>query len=418
MNLFVARQPIFDAENVIYGYELLYRGTAHAEHAPPGDPDRMSSDVIIQSFLEIGMKALTGGKPGFVNFGREMLLARTYEALDPGTVVVELVEDVRCDAEVVQVCEQLVASGYTLALDDYAPGGSQDGLLPLAAIVKVDVMAWNEEELAALARELRGRDVRLLAERVETADARKALRGLGFTLFQGYYFSPPETVTNEGNSIDTLRILPLLDAVQDPDVTNVDVEGRIRRDPSLSYKLLRVVNSAALGGRGVESIMHAINLVGRQALFRWLSLLLTSSLASGGGTSREMVAATLLRARLLELIGKDGGANGAALFLTGMFSTMDSLLRISISDLVERVRFAPEVRSTLLREEDAPYLGWLRLAEAYEQGRWQEVARLAGDLGLDPASIPGRYLEALHWTDDALADMDGAGAKPAGARAS
>ena len=418
MSLFVARQPIFDAENVIYGYELLYRRTAHAEEAEPGDPEQMSSDVIIRGFLEIGMKALTGGKPAFVNFGREMLVARAYEALEPGTVVVELLEDVRCDAEVMRACEQLVESGYTLALDDYVPGASQDALLPLADIVKVDVLARSEEELAALAKTLGDHEVRLLAERVETGAARKALVGLGFTLFQGYYFSRPETVTNEGSSIDTLKLLPLLDAVQDPEVTNADVESRIRRDPSLSYKLLRIVNSAALGGRGVESIMHAINLVGRQALFRWLSLLLTSSLASGGGTSREMVSLTLLRARLLELMGRDAGANAAALFLTGMFSNMDSLLRISIADLVERVRFAPEVRSTLLREEGAPYLRWLELAEAYEEARWDEVARLAGEIGLDPGAVAARYLEALQWTDDALADMDGAGAKPAAARPS
>ena len=418
MSLFVARQPIFDAENVIHGYELLYRRTAQAEQAEPGDPEQMSSDVIIRGFLEIGMKALTGGKPAFVNFGREMLLARAYEALEPGSVVVELLEDVQCDAEVMLACEQLVASGYTLALDDYVPGASQDALLRLADIVKVDVLAWSEEELAALAKGLGDHDVRLLAERVETGAARKALGGLGFTLFQGYYFSRPETVTSDGGGIDTLKLLPLLDAVQDPEVTNADVESRIRRDPALSYKLLRIVNSAALGGRGVESIMHAINLVGRQALFRWLSLLLTSSLASGGGTSREMVSLTLLRARLLELMGRDAGANAAALFLTGMFSNVDSLLRISIADLVERVRFAPEVRSTLLREEGAPYLRWLELAEAYEEARWEEVARLAREIGLDPGAVAARYLEALQWTDDALADMDGAEAKPAAARPS
>ena len=415
MNLFVARQPIFDAENVVYGYELLYRRTAEADGAHPGDAEQMSSDVIIQSFLEIGMESLTGGKPGFVNFGREMLLARTYEALAPSAVVVELLEDVQCDAEVMQACERLVAAGYTLALDDFVAGGSQEALLPLAAIVKVDVLAYDRERLAELAKELSAKGVRLLAERVETADTRMALRGLGFTLFQGYHVSRPQTVSHEGSAIDTVKLLPLLEAVQDPELTNADVESRIRRDPSLSYKLLRIVNSAALGGRGVESIMHAINLVGRQGLFRWLSLLLTSSLASGGASSRELVSATLLRARLLELMGKGAGANAAALFLTGMFSNMDALLQISVADLVDRVHFAPPVRGTLLREEGAEYLPWLRLAEAYEEGRWQEVAALSDQIGVEPTSIPDHYLEALRWTNDALADMEGDRAKPAGA---
>ena len=125
MNLFVARQPIYDADHAIFGYELLYRRTATAKGADAGDPDQMSSDVIIQSFLEIGLERLTGGMPGFVNFGREMLLARMYEALDPKSVVVELLEDVEADAPVAAVCAELVAAGYRLALDDYLPGKSR-----------------------------------------------------------------------------------------------------------------------------------------------------------------------------------------------------------------------------------------------------------------------------------------------------
>lgn len=411
MNLFVARQPIFDAGNTIYGYELLYRRTGEEEHAAPGDSERMSSDVIIQSFLEIGLDRLTGGRPGFVNFGREMLLARLYEALDPASVVIELLEDVETDAEIASACAQLVESGYTLALDDYVPGGSQDALLGLASIVKVDVLAHSLDELPALAARLKASGAIPLAERVETEQMLQTVRAAGYELVQGYYFSRPEMVSHSGSSIDTLSLLPLLNVVQDDRVPGSEVEARIRRDPSLAYKLLRIVNSAATGGRGIDSILHAINLIGRQSLFRWLSLLLTSSLASSGGTSQELVAGTLVRARLLELLAADVKVNAGALFLTGMFSNMHTLLQISVADLVDRVHFAPEVRSTLLRESGGTYLPWLELAEAYEAGSWKEVVSIAEVIGVTPGSIPGCYFQAVQWTSESLAEMQG---EPAG----
>ena len=415
MNLFVARQPIFDADHAIHGYELLYRRTAHARGAGAGDPDRMSSDVIIQGFLEIGLERLTGGRPGFVNFGREMLLARMYEALDPKSVVIELLEDVESDAAVVQVCAELTAAGYRLALDDYEPGGSQDALLPLASIVKVDVLAWTAEELRTLAAPLRARGVALLAERVETEQALRLAAELGFSLYQGYYFSRPEMIAHAGTAIETLRLLPLLNVVQDESVPNCEVEERIRRDPVLSYKLLRIVNSAAHGGRGVDSILHAINLVGRHSLFRWLGLLLTSSLAASGETSRELVGATLVRARLLELLAPDADANAGALFLTGMFSNMHTLLQLPMEELVDRVHFAPEVRATLLREPGSAYLRWLHLCEAYESGLWPEVVALSEEIGVDAGLIPDHYLDALQWTSRALGELEADGEPAASA---
>ena len=272
--------------------------------------------------------------------------------------------------------------------------------------MKVDLLAWNPDELRAIAERLRGRGVSLLAERVETEQALALATGLGFSLFQGYYFSRPEMIAHAGTAIETLRLLPLLNVVQDESIANAEVEERIRRDPVLSYKLLRIVNSAAHGGRGIESILHAINLIGRQSLFRWLGLLLTSSLAASGGTSREIVGATLVRARLLELLAPGARANAGALFLTGMFSNMATLLQIPMAELVDRVHFAPEVRSALLRDPSSPYLPWLLLAEAYESGRWQEVAALAERVGVAAGGIADRYLEALQWTSLALGEIE------------
>ena len=403
MDLFVARQPIFDARRELAGYELLWRHSEDAGGAQQGDPNRMSSDVIVQNFLEAGVQRLTGGLRGYINFTREMLLTRTYELFDPKAVVIELVEDIPGDAEIVAACRKLTASGYTLALDDFVVGGIQEPLLNDAHIVKVDLLGRSSWEISRIAAHLRPFLVTMLAERVETAEVAWAAGKEGFSLFQGYFFSRPETIAHKATAIEALRILPLLNLVQNEDTSQREIERIFRGDPNLSYKLLQIAQSATNGEKGIESIRHAIQLVGRDTLYRWLSLLLASSLASSAAQSPELLESTLLRARFLEFMSAKSRADSGSLFLVGLFSNMDVLLQIPLRDLVKRVKFSADVEDSLLREADAPYLPWLELAEAYEEGEWEKVAKLAEQLGVPPKKIPDFYMRALQWAEDTLA---------------
>jgi EAL and modified HD-GYP domain-containing signal transduction protein len=398
LELFVARQPIFDSAGELDGYELLYRGGAQSVRADGTSTEQMSLDVIIQSFLEIGLDRITRGRTAYLNFSRQMLLGGSFELLDPDNVIVELLEDVQGDAPVVAACARLREKGYRLALDDFEPGGPHDSLLPYADILKVDVLNRPMEELQAVAESLKGQKARLLAERVETAEVRDACRSLGFELFQGYFFSRPEVISEKGMSADQIAILQLMNLLRDDDAPDGEIEEAFRRDPSLSYKLLRMVNAAAGGGRGVESIMHAIRMLGRAQLHRWLALLLASSLSSGGGTDVELVHAAVLRGRLLELLGESAGRDVAAgpLFMVGLFSLMDALLRMPMEQLLERVNLAEEVKTALLRRE-GPYAVWLQMAEAYEAGRWEEMSTLAASVAISPFDLPDIYLESLNW---------------------
>ena len=169
----------------------MYRGSAGAAGADPADPNRMSSDVIVQNFLEAGLERLTGGVRGWVNFTREMLLTETYRLFDPETIVVELVEYIVADEPVRAACRKLTAAGYTLALDDFVIGGVQEVLLEHAQIVKVDLLNRARYDIARIAKHLRPFFVTLLAERVETAEVAWAAEQAGYTLFQGYHFSRP-----------------------------------------------------------------------------------------------------------------------------------------------------------------------------------------------------------------------------------
>jgi c-di-GMP phosphodiesterase len=426
VDLFVARQPIFDASRNLAGYELLYRGSAGAAGAIPTDPNRMSSDVIVQNFLEAGLERLTGGVRGFVNFTREMLLTETYRLFAPETVVVELVEDIVADDEVRAACQKLTASGYTLALDDFVVGGVQESLLEHAKIVKVDLLGRARFDIARIAAHLRPYFVTLLAERVETAEVAYAAEQEGYTLFQGYYFSRPETVAHKSSAIEALSLLPLLNLVSAEETPSREIEAAFRGDPALSYKLLQIANSTTNGTQQVESIRHAIQLVGRDILHRWLALLLTSSLASSDVHSPELLKATLVRARFLELMGGRSRADSGSLFLVGLFSNMDALLQLPIRELLTRVNFTAEVEGALLREEGSPNLAWLTLAEAYEEGQWDTVADLAEETGAAAGKIPDLYMRALQWAGQTLEmlsekvpdDLEAAAAPPRRAKAS
>jgi c-di-GMP phosphodiesterase len=403
VDLFVARQPIFDASRKLAGYELLYRGGAGARGADPTDPNRMSSDVIVQNFLEAGLDRLTGGVRGFVNFTREMLLTETYRLFDPESVVVELVEDIVADEPVKAACRKLTGAGYTLALDDFVIGGVQEVLLEQANIVKVDLLGRSQYDIGRIAAHLRPFFVTLLAERVETAEVAWAAEQAGYTLFQGYYFSRPETVAHRSSAVEALSLLPLLNMVRSDDTSSREIERAFRADPGLSYKLLQIANSTTNGTQEVQSIRHAIQLVGRDILHRWLALLLTSSLASSGVHSPELLKATLVRARFLESMGGGARADSGSLFLVGLFSNMDVLLQLPIRELVTRVKFTAEVEGALLRQRGSSYLPWLSLAEAYEEGQWDTVAALAQEIGVAPGKIADVYMRALQWASQTLA---------------
>lgn len=399
MDVFVARQPIFNVKGELDAYELLYRRTAASRFADGDSTGQMSADVVVQTFLEVGLDQITRGKTGFINFSEGMLLGSYYDLLDPGSIVVELLEDVEATPEVEVACARLVKRGYRLALDDFVVGGSQESLIPLADIVKVDVLNRTPEEVGAYVQPLLGRNVRLLAERVETVEIHDECKRIGFELFQGYFYSRPEVVANQGVSVAQTSMIKLMSLLGSEDASDLDIENGFRHDAALSYKLLRMLSTAAQEGKGVDSIRYALRLVGRGTLQRWLSLLLASSLGKGGGTDMEIVHTAVLRARFCELLGVRAGktASADALFLVGLFSMMDSLLRMTMEDLLSRIDLKDTVRKALLHRS-GPLAEFLLLAEAYEAGEWESVTTAAPAIGLPTLDVPAIYLDAATWS--------------------
>lgn len=401
-SIYVARQPIFELGRGLVGYELLYRRDAGSDRAD-GESGFMSAEVIAHSLLGIGLRPLAGGAVVFVNFSDEQLRNRSWELFDRNTVVIEVLETVPCDDETLAACRALVDAGYTLALDDYVYSERTLPLLDLASIVKVDVLGKTVEELETTARIVKQHGARLLAERVETATMRDICATLGYELFQGYLFSRPETFKRTDVSPGQLAILRLLNLLQDPHTTDSALDAAFRTDLALAYKLLRIVNAAAIGGRGVTSIPHAIHLVGRETLFKWLSVLLVASLGQKGNVSHEIALTSITRARMCELVvtNAPGLALPGSAFIVGLLSLLDVLLEMPMEFILARLELADEVRDALLRD-GGPLTPPLQLVEAYEHADWGIAEKMAAENRLAPETLPSLYFDALKWANERI----------------
>ena len=402
-SIYVARQPIFELGRGLFGYELLYRRDSSVDLAD-GESGHMSAAVIVSAMLGIGLRAVAGGGVAFVNFSRSQLLGHTWELFDPTSVVIELLESVQCDAEIVAACQRLVKAGYRLALDDYTYTDDSRPLLDLASIVKLDILGREADELEGTTQQLKQMGVRLLAERVETTAVRDVCVDLGFELFQGYLFSRPETLSKTDVSPGQLAIMRLLNLLQDPGTSDTELDAAFQSDLALCYKLLRIVNAASIGGRGVTSIPHAIRLVGRETLHRWLAIVLVASLGEAGDVSQEVALIAMTRARMCELLvsGSGGRGQGASAFIVGLLSLLDVLLEVPMEKILLRLELSDDVRGALLRR-GGPLAPSLQLVEAYEGANWETAVGLATQASVPEAILPDLYSDALNWATERVA---------------
>ncbi len=390
---FIARQPIFDSREKVYGYELLFRSGIE-NYFDGSDPNRATYSVIVDSLLLHGLERLTGRRKAFINYPREALLNGYAEVIPKHLAAVEILETVEPDAEVLAACRRLKAMGYCLVLDDVFSSERPEAFLGLVDIIKVDLLLSTPEQIV---RRVGSRGIALLGEKVETHEEFQQLKTLGFQYFQGYFFSKPQIISSRDIPAFKLNYLRILQAINHPEINLEEIERIIKGEPSLCFKLLRYLNSAFFGLRSdIHSIRHAIFLLGEREIRLWASLVALTSM--GEDKPQELVVTSLVRASWCEsLAGKIGmqGREGD-LFLLGLFSMMDAILDRPLPEILAQLPVPEEIRTALLHRNNR-LAHVLALVEAYEQGDWEKLTGLAASLGIDEASIPGTYLAAVEW---------------------
>jgi EAL and modified HD-GYP domain-containing signal transduction protein len=401
VEVFVARQPIFDRNRKVWGYELLFRSAASQTRYDGTEATSATRQVISNGMLSIGFDKLLRGKHACINFGREMLLQDLYTSLPHQTTVIELTEDIEPDEEVVQAVKRMRAQGYRIALDDFRACPQMEPLVALANMIKVE-MATPKPQQEAMVREFHDRGIRMLSEKVETdVDFRWGLRA-GYDYFQGNFFSCPVVMRGQQIPAIKLHCLKLIQEVHRPELDFGRLTTMISEDVSFSYKLLRYANSARFGRETkIHSIRRALVVLGEYGIRKWVSIAALPTIAAD--KPGELMRKSLVRARFCELLAQ---ASGQGLedqaFLMGLFSLLDALLDRPLDEVLKEVGLAPELDSVLRGQaaEDDILNTIYRLVRAYESADWDEVERLAGCMGAPPDLIGAAYCEALPWADE------------------
>ncbi|BEP14271.1 EAL domain-containing protein [Acidothermaceae bacterium B102] len=388
-NLYLARQPIFDADLTVRGYELLYRNAPGQERP---DADQMTSTVLVNALLEIGLDNVVGERTAFINVTRNFLVNDSEVPLNPGRTVLEVLEHVAPDDDVLAGCQRLRDEGFRIALDDFEYTEASARLLPIADIVKIDLLAMGEEAVGTLVAKCREWPVQLVAEKVETLSQLKLCRELGFDLFQGYLLSRPLTLQQRSVDPARLSILKLLGLLIDPDVDLQAIERIVRMDVGLSYRVLRVAGNGAAHGmfRQVRTVREAVVMLGQRQLRRWVMLMLV---ADADDTPAEQLALAMSRARMGELIaGMVPGLGPDVGFTVGLLSALDLLLDAPMADAIASLPLDDETREGLVH-------GTGRLGEV--------IACIIGfETGTPPESLLGishdrlvkAYVDAVSWS--------------------
>jgi EAL and modified HD-GYP domain-containing signal transduction protein len=393
MDILLARQPIFDARDQVAAYELFFRASARASAASsPPSPDRILADAL----LGVGLDRVAEHERIYMSVTPELVAQEMVRVLPASRVMLQLDASTAPTSELLEAVGRLNWDGYTFAISNIR-GPVAEPLARLAEVAKIDVRAFPGDALGEITASLRGMQVRLLAEHVEHRAAQQQCVELGVELFQGYRFSRPQTLVRRDVPVSHVHTYRLLKMLRTPTSSDSEIEEMVGRDVTLTYKLLRIVNSAAMGGREIWSIGHAIRLLGREPLARWVTLLLLSDIGDSG-VQNELTRMAMARARLCELLAKEAGVPraGQSLFLVGLLSLLDQLLEMPMEELVREMELAPDVRDALLYRTD--FFGEiLSLAEAYEDGAWDAATALGASLGVDDDVVSARYVEALTW---------------------
>ncbi|MBL4937475.1 EAL domain-containing protein [Clostridium sp. YIM B02515] len=401
MEVFVARQPILNTNKSVAYYELLFRENKE-NYYNEVDGDKATLDVITNSFTLIGMKNMTNGKRAFINFTEGLLLNETALLLPKDKVVIEILETVTPTARLVECCKKLKARGYQLALDDFVFKSDYEELIQLADYIKVDFLITKGEERKNIIKKVNNSNIKFLAEKVETIEDFNEAVNLGYTYFQGYFFSKPTILSAKEMPTNNLCSFELLKFLKEDTFRVDDIENVIKKNVALSYKLLKYINSATLGLMAeVKSIKQALVLMGKKELMKWIALVTIRDFSDTN--SEAVMDISIVRAKFGESIAEkiNFKSRASEIFIMEMFSNIDVLLNQPMEQALVDLPLADDIKAALLGEENI-FKFINDLIFYYENGDFRMLSECSRRLNISEKDISELYTQALEWATNIM----------------
>ena len=404
MEVFVARQAIFDCSHQVYGYELLYRSDEVNNQFDGTEAASATAQVVANSLLSVGVENMLCGKKAFLNFDRTLLIGGFQAILPPESLVVEILEWVEPDTDVLDACAKLSQQGYSIALDDFVANARGEAFTRFAKMIKVDMRSTPREEQERLIHTYGPRGIAMVAEKVETREEFEWAHNAGYQFFQGFFFAQPVVVRGRHIPASKLACLKLLSEMQSSDIDFERVQKVISEDVALSFKLLRHANSALFAREGeIHTIHHGLVMLGEAGIRHWAALAALPVLAKD--KPGELIIHSLMRARFCERVSQVAGAPGGQLgFLMGLFSLLDALLDLPLAEALTQVNLAPELQGALLGTacKDDLFRNVFELICRYEAGDWNTVVELAAQLNVKGSAVAEAYAASALWVQQSL----------------
>jgi EAL and modified HD-GYP domain-containing signal transduction protein len=400
MDIYIARQPIFNRHKRLFAYEVLYRSGMDNAFPAEVDSDEATHTVLAHVLFNIGLETITGGRRALINFTENHLLQRTPTQLPQSHCIIEILESILPTPEILEVCQELKQQGYVLALDDFDFNPLAEQLIPYVDIVKVDIQAVEREQLVAhMARMRQYPAIEWLAEKIENYEEFNLALSLGFSYFQGYFFNRPEVLKNRKIDTSKIVLLNLLAEVCRPEIDMNKIERLVAPDVSLSYKLLRYINSVFYSlVNKVTSIRYALIYLGESGTRQFISLAAASEISEGKPS--ELMRLSMVRAELCQLLAAfhRDRVDPSQLFLLGLFSLLDAMLDMPMAELTDKLPLSPEVKAAL-NDRQGPLAPYLSAVIAYEKGEFDDCTASLRQLEISPDAMINAYFKALSWAD-------------------
>ncbi|MCC6302835.1 MAG: HDOD domain-containing protein [Gammaproteobacteria bacterium] len=380
------------------GYELLYRRQDQA-HAKIIDGDQATSQIFINSFLEMGLDKVVGKHQAFINVTRNFITNTDLLPPPSAQLVLEILEDIKIDDAVIAAVLRLKRMGYIIALDDFIYHPDLKPLVSMANIIKLDVQALNHVELEEHVSILSEYPVKLLAEKIETPEMFDRCLELDFDYYQGYFLCKPRVLSGRRLPANRVNAMRMMAELQNPEIDIKELEALISQDPTMSYKLMRYINSAAFTlSKKVDSIHHAIVYLGGKEIKRWATLI---ALTGIDDKPDELITTSLIRSKMCELLSEDHPQlNKDSAFIVGLFSTLDAMMDQPLPELLGTLPLSPEITRALL-DRQGPYAVILNSVIAYERGEWDKLECAA----LSREAITEIYLRSLSWSNTIMQEI-------------
>ena len=394
----MARQPIFDRQLKVIAYELLYR-SENDNDADFLDGEKASSEMLLNTYTSLSDEGSTKRVPAFVHLTREMLIKQSVPQLFRKQIVIEVLEDTAVDQDLIDAVKKFKEDGFKVALDAFFFDPKYIPLLKLVDIVKINVQQLSNQEIEEHIQKLAPYRVTLLAQKIETLEQLYECVDLGFKLFQGHFLSKPQIVKGKKVTPNTLALMQVVQELQRPDTTASAVERLIIKDPVLTFKLLRIVNSAAYSlVRKGESLSQAVVMLGMEQVRKWATLI---SLSSSDHKPAELSRSLLARGRMCELLAEGMHyPNTSNFFMVGMMSDITALLDMDMDTILEQIPLNDEIKAAIGKHEGV--MGKvLEAALAYERGEWERL----GEFDINDELYESAYRQSLTWAQEAMQAM-------------